>query len=88
MAAAHILDGAWGMLSPASAAALRSKMAELMEAFHGRTRGDEIRPPPGEPGQRQLPAGGAAPVGAGRLSGDAAVRPAGRRRRAARSRGA
>ena len=35
---------AWGMLSPASAAELRSKMAELMEAFHERTRGDEIRP--------------------------------------------
>ena len=35
---------AWGMLSAESAAALRARMAELMEAFDDLTRGDEVRP--------------------------------------------
>lgn len=35
---------AWGMLSAESTAALRAKLAELLEMFDALTRGDEVRP--------------------------------------------
>ena len=35
---------AWGMLADESAAALRGKMAELLETFDELTRGDEVKP--------------------------------------------
>ncbi len=41
---------AWGMLSTESAAALRTRIADLVDAFHDLTRGDEVRPDTGARG--------------------------------------